>query len=113
MPKAKPTPKSEIIHDWNAVSPRAKPPHAFDVLDETLRDGVQSPSVTDPELEDKLALVDLMESLGVGAVNIGLPGAGRLAFDDVVALAKFIKKNKLKIEPNCAARTVTQDLAPI
>ncbi len=103
----------DIIFDWNDVQPQLKPTSPFELLDETLRDGVQSPSVTDPSLEDKLELVELMEDVGVRAVNIGLPGAGKRAFDDVVALAKHIQKKKLKLAPNCAARTVTADIKPV
>src|SRR4051812_25035614 len=97
--------ESEIIFDWNEREPAAKPGQAFDFNDETLRDGVQSPSVTDPSLEDKLELVELMDSIGVRAVDIGLPGAGKRAYEDVVALARHIATKKLRLEPNCAART--------
>ncbi len=105
--------EQDIIFDWNEVQPQKRPVQPFELLDETLRDGVQSPSVTDPSLEDKLELLELMQDIGVRAVNIGLPGAGRRAFDDVVALAKHIQKKKLKLQPNCAARTVVADIAPV
>ena len=105
--------REKIIHDWNAGACRPRPAHAFDLNDETLRDGVQSPSVVDPPLEDKLELLSLMASLGIGAADIGLPGAGTRAFADVVAQAKFIRERKLPIEPNCAARTVIADIKPI
>jgi 2-isopropylmalate synthase len=111
MPR-KPRSTSEIIYDWNVLR-EPKPEQPFDLLDETLRDGVQSPSVTDPTLEDKLELLTLMQSLGIRAVNIGLPGAGKRAFDDVVAQARFIQKKRLKLQPCCAARTVVADLAPV
>jgi 2-isopropylmalate synthase len=102
-----------IIFDWNEIEARPKPAHAFDLNDETLRDGVQSPSVVDPSIEDKLELLSLMDSLGIGSVNLGLPGAGKRAFDDVVAQAKYLSKQKLKLKPNCAARTVIADIAPV
>ncbi len=102
-----------IIFDWNEIEARPKPEHAFDLNDETLRDGVQSPSVVDPSIEDKFELLTLMDSVGIRSVNIGLPGAGKRAFDDVVAQAKYIGKHKLKLMPNCAARTVMADIAPV
>lgn len=105
--------RDQIIHDWNLDRPRPKPAHAFDLNDETLRDGVQSPSVVDPGIEQKLELLGLMSELGIRAVDIGLPGAGKRAFDDVVAQAKFIQKQKLKLLPNCAARTVLADIKPV
>ena len=102
-----------IIFDWNEIEARPKPVHAFDLNDETLRDGVQSPSVVDPSIEDKLQLLSLMDSLGIASVNLGLPGAGKRAFDDVVAQAKYLGKKKLKLLPNCAARTVLADITPV
>jgi len=105
--------KDEVIFDWNVSQSPPKPSQHFDLDDETLRDGVQSPSVADPSLEDKLELLELMESLGVGAVDIGLPGASKRAFEHVVAQARHIQKKKLKLEPNCAARTVVADIRPI
>ncbi len=105
--------REEIVFDWNELQSAPRPVQPFDLNDETLRDGVQSPSVVDPRIEDKLKLVELMDSLGIGAANIGLPGAGKRAFDDVVALARHIQKKKLNIVPNCAARTVIADIAPV
>jgi 2-isopropylmalate synthase len=103
----------ELIYDWNQVSARPRPAHAFDLLDETLRDGLQSPSVTDPTLEEKLELLELMSGVGIRAVNVGLPGAGPRALEDVVALCRYIRQRKLPIAPNAAARTVIQDIRPV
>ena len=102
-----------IIHDWNLIRPPAKPSQPFDLNDETLRDGLQSPSVSDPKLEDKLELLELMQGVGVRAADIGLPGAGKRAFQDVVAQARHIQRKRLKVEPNCAARTVIADIKPV
>jgi isopropylmalate/homocitrate/citramalate synthase len=101
-----------LIHDWNKISQRAPFP-AVELFDETLRDGLQSPSVKDPSITDKQALVRLMNKLGISAVNIGLPGAGKRASDDVLALARMIRDEKLAIKPACAARTVVKDIEPI
>jgi 2-isopropylmalate synthase len=103
----------DVIHDWNLAAPRPKPSHAFDLNDESLRDGVQSPSVTDPSLDDKLELLELMAAVGIRAVDIGLPGAGKRAFDDVVAAARHILRKKLPLSPNCAARTTLADVRPV
>jgi 2-isopropylmalate synthase len=103
----------DIVFDWNQNQSAPRPAQPFDFDDESLRDGVQSPSVTDPPLADKLELVELMESIGIRSVDIGLPGAGKRAFDDVVALARHIASRKLKLEPNCAARTVVSDIQPV
>jgi len=100
-------------HDWNQAEPEPVPAQPFELNDETLRDGVQSPSVTDPSLADKIELLELMESLGIRSVNIGLPAASPRAFDNVVALARHIQSRRLALEPNAAARTVVADIRPI
>ena len=67
----------ELIYDWNTRSPSFQwELSRVELNDETLRDGLQSPSVTDPSIEDKKALLHLMADLGIAAANIGLPGAG-------------------------------------
>jgi len=103
----------ELIYDWNLVElPDAKiGPVEFD--DETLRDGIQSPSVKAPTIEEKIQILHLMADLGIQSADIGLPGAGPKVKEDVIALASEIAKHKLPIEPNCAARTVAVDIDPI
>jgi 2-isopropylmalate synthase len=105
--------QAKVIHDWNLAYPVSLPGQPFELNDETLRDGVQSPSVSNPSLEDKLELLVLMQSIGVRCVDIGLPGAGKRAFDDVVSQARYIQKKKLRLIPNCAARTVLADIKPV
>lgn len=106
---------SELIHDWNAAGRSAghRPSSRVELNDETLRDGLQSPSVRDPSVEDKAALLRLMVELGIAAADIGLPGAGPRAAADVAALARTIAEERLSIAPNCAARTVRADIEPI
>jgi 2-isopropylmalate synthase len=103
----------DLIYDWNLHDGAWKPGKAIDFDDETLRDGLQSPSVTDPPIEDKIRILHYMRQLGIQSANIGLPGAGPRAKADVLALAKEIARNKLPIFPNCAARTVEADIIPI
>src|SRR3989440_6776224 len=106
----------ELIYDWN----RAGGASSFDwtnarvdLNDETLRDGLQSPSVHDPALDVKQRLLHLMADLGIVAADIGLPGAGPRVVEQVRALAREIRDAKLPIAPNCAARTVIADIEPI
>jgi 2-isopropylmalate synthase len=104
----------ELIHDWNRVGASFDWSTArVDLNDETLRDGLQSPSVKDPSLEVKRRLLHLMADLGIVAADIGLPGAGPRAVEQVRALAKEIRDSKLPIAPNCAARTVIADVEPV
>jgi 2-isopropylmalate synthase len=105
---------SEYIYDWNrASSPAIAPGTRVLLNDETLRDGLQNPSVYDPTIEEKIEILHLMESLGIDSLNIGLPGAGPRAAAHTEALAREIANNHMKIRPNCAARTVEADIRPI
>jgi 2-isopropylmalate synthase len=104
----------ELIYDWNTAE-GFELPRDRDVLldDETLRDGLQNPSVHDPSIAEKIGILHLMEDLGIDSVNIGLPGAGPRAFADTEALAREIVGARMKIRPNCAARTHRNDILPI
>jgi 2-isopropylmalate synthase len=107
-------PDQELIYEWNTVSgPEIPPGRTIQLNDETLRDGLQNPSVHDPSIEEKFRILHLMEDLGIEAVNIGLPGAGPRAYADVEALAREIVNSRMKIRPNCAARTHENDIRPI
>ncbi len=104
----------ELIYDWNTVRGLQMPRGRKIMLDdETLRDGLQNPSVEDPTIEEKIEILHLMEGLGIDSVNIGLPGAGPRTYADTEALAREIARAKLKIRPNCAARTHENDIRPI
>jgi len=93
--------RQKLVYDWNLIG-ESEPLTDKRVLldDETLRDGLQSPTVSDPAIEDKIQLLHLMEELGIQMLDIGLPGAGPRAYADTLA-------------PNCAARTAIQDIEPI
>ncbi len=107
--------ESDLIHDWNRagddewVPARGK----VELNDETLRDGLQSPSVRTPSLEVKVELLHLMAGLGIDSVNIGLPGAGSHVVRDVERLAREIVGERLPLVANCAARTLAADIQPI
>ena len=104
----------ELIYDWNLAGDVPIPP-GTEVLvnDETLRDGLQNPSIHDPVIEEKIQILHLMEALGIDSVNIGLPGAGPRAAQHVESLAREIVSKRLRIKPNCAARTLEADIIPI
>ncbi len=106
--------QSDLIYDWNDHEGRFDWPAArVELNDETLRDGLQSPSVRDPSPEAKLELLHLMAELGIASLDIGLPGAGPRQVDQVRALAREIVRARLPLSPNCAARTVVKDVEPI
>src|SRR5580700_10825911 len=84
-----PMTQSELIYDWNTAGPiQFDPSRKVTLNDETLRDGLQSPSVVDPTIEEKVEILHLMDALGIEAANIGLPGAGPRAYADAEALAR-------------------------
>jgi len=105
---------SDLIYDWNKNHPPGmKPPGPILLNDESLRDGLQSPSVRDPSIPEKIEILHLMEALGINSLDLGLPGAGLRAVDAVTALAREIVAHKMKIQANCAARTHENDVRPI
>ena len=105
---------SDLIYDWNKnFPPGLKPPGPVLLNDETLRDGLQSPSVRDPSIAEKIEILHLMDALGIHSLDLGLPGAGVRAVDAVTALAREIVSHKMKIRANCAARTHENDIRPI
>ena len=106
-------PGEELIHDWNREVPFERPAHRLEFNDETLRDGLQSPSVHSPPIDRKVEILHEMAALGIHAVNLGLPGAGPHAVKDVTVLAREIAAGRVKIDANCAARTLEADIAPI
>src|SRR5438045_6589464 len=105
---------SDLIYDWNqALSTDFLPKRPVLLNDETLRDGLQSPSVRDPSIEEKIRILHLMEALGINSLDLGLPGAGQRAFEHVEALAREIVSQRMKVRANCAARTHENDIRPI
>lgn len=106
--------QTDWIYDWNLAGHVPIPAGTrVMVNDETLRDGLQNPSIHDPTIDEKIELLHLMEVLGIDSLNIGLPGAGPRAAEHVEALAREIARCRMKIRPNCAARTVEADIRPI
>jgi 2-isopropylmalate synthase len=100
-----------LIYDWNHDAAGARPVAMLD--DETLRDGLQSASVRNPTIDEKIAILHRMNALGIDTADIGLPGAGPHVARDVERLAKAIGEGKLAIRANCAARTMVADIKPI
>ncbi len=104
----------QLIYDWNVAGEKAaRPPRKIEFDDETLRDGLQSPSVTDPSIDDKLRILHFMNSVGIDNADIGLPGAGPHVQKTVERLAREIVENKLSVYPSAAGRTHENDIKPI
>jgi 2-isopropylmalate synthase len=104
----------QLIYDWNLeAGDLVQPPQPVEFDDETLRDGLQSPSVRDPSIDQKIEILHHMNALGIHTANIGLPGAGPRAVADVERLAREIRDGRLHIGANCAARTHKNDIDPV
>lgn len=107
-------PDDQLFYDWNHVGFAGPLTHSrIELLDESLRDGIQSPSVMDPDIQDKRQILRLMDKLGIHVADIGLPGAGRRATEDVMHLCETIRDEGLAIRASCAARTHPNDIRPI
>lgn len=104
---------AELIHDWNVQDGSFRPARPLQFDDETLRDGLQSPAVSDPSLDKKIELLEWMDKLGIHTANLGLPGAGGRPRQDILSMAQHIVRNKLKIGANVACRTVVTDIEPV
>ena len=105
---------NKLIHDWNdPEGGEGRPAGPLMLDDETLRDGLQSPSVIDPPIDAKKRILHLIDALGIETANVGLPGAGPRAETDAEALCAEIASSRLRVRPNCAARTMIRDIEPI
>ncbi|HKY33693.1 MAG TPA: LeuA family protein [Candidatus Polarisedimenticolia bacterium] len=105
--------RDELIHDWNLSGEAFTPSRPVELDDETLRDGLQGPSVTDPPIGTKIEILHAMDALGIDTADVGLPGAGPRAVEDVTALCREIARARLSLRANCAARTMVRDVEPI
>ncbi|MCA9539514.1 MAG: 2-isopropylmalate synthase [Myxococcales bacterium] len=105
--------EAELIYNWNLKGRRGAVAPEVQFYDETLRDGIQGPSISDPPIGVKLRILEQEEALGIHAIDLGLPGAGPRAVEDVTALARHLVGNNMKIRPSCAARTHVNDIRPI
>ena len=105
--------EEDVIYDWNKVESRGPITDKKVILfDETLRDGIQSPSAIDPTTEQKIDFLHLADALGIQHLNVGLPGAGKRQHDDVVRMVTEVRDQKLKIQLAVACRTVVKDIEP-
>jgi isopropylmalate/homocitrate/citramalate synthase len=107
-----------LIYDWNTIEydiQRNPANHPHDVWfdDETLRDGLQSPSARNPTIEEKIELLTYMERLGLQKVDLGLPGAGPFHREHISAMLSHINENSFNIRPGAAVRTLMGDIEPL
>ena len=107
-----------LIYDWNTIDYEfnrnpSNHPHGVWFDDETLRDGLQSPSARNPSIPEKIELLSYMEKLGIQKVDLGLPGAGPFHLEHIDALISHIISNDYQIKPGAAVRTLMNDIEPL
>tara|TARA_B100000900_G_scaffold382903_2_gene370423 strand:+ start:1938 stop:3191 length:1254 start_codon:yes stop_codon:yes gene_type:complete len=110
--------ENDLIFDWNSIDydiKRNPSNHPHDVWfdDETLRDGLQSPSARNPSIKEKIELIDCMEKLGIQKVDLGLPGAGPFHVDHIDSMLTHMTERSYELRPGCAVRTVIDDIKPL
>ena len=110
--------ESDLVYDWNLINydfkrDNSNHPHGVWFDDETLRDGLQSPSARNPTIEEKVELLNFMEKLGIQKVDLGLPGAGPFHVGHIDSRLNEIRENDFQIRPGCAVRTVVCDIEPL
>ena len=110
--------EQNLIYDWNTVDyeysrDASNHPHGVWFDDETLRDGLQSPSALNPSIEQKIELLTFMENLGIQKVDLGLPGAGPFHLNHIDAMLSHIGENDFQIRPGAAVRTLMNDIEPL
>jgi isopropylmalate/homocitrate/citramalate synthase len=110
--------EKNLIYDWNLVDyeysrDASNHPHGVWFDDETLRDGLQSPSALNPTIEQKIELLDFMEKLSIQKVDLGLPGAGPFHINHIDKMMSHIVENNYKIRPGAAVRTLMGDIEPL
>ena len=108
----------DLIYDWNDIDysidrDESHHPHELWFDDETLRDGLQSPSARNPTIQQKIELIDYMEKLGIQKVDLGLPGAGPFHIDHIDSMLNHMGENGYNLRPGCAVRTVVSDIEPL
>ncbi|MBJ28474.1 MAG: 2-isopropylmalate synthase [Euryarchaeota archaeon] len=107
-----------LIYDWNEIGysidrKDGHHPHELWFDDETLRDGLQSPSARNPKIEQKIELIDYMERLGIQKVDLGLPGAGPYHVDHIDSMLHHMGEHGYELRPGCAVRTLVSDIEPL
>ena len=110
--------ESALIYDWNTIEydisrNSNNHPHGVWFDDETLRDGLQSPSARNPTISQKIELLTYMEKLGIQKVDLGLPGAGPFHIEHIDAMLSHITENDFAIRPGAAVRTLMSDIQPL
>ena len=116
--EVRPMNPNKLIYDWNVIDYEinrnpANHPHEVWFDDETLRDGLQSPSARNPSIEQKIELLSYMERLGIQKVDLGLPGAGPFHREHISAMLSHISEHDYQIRPGAAVRTLMHDIEPL
>ena len=96
---------NSLVYYWNDLDHKGKNNRCYlkkdkklELHDETLRDGLQSPSVKTPEINEKIKMLAYMNNLGIDSACIGFPAASEKIKSDVYQLAKEVINGQLNIK---------------
>ncbi|MEU6460056.1 LeuA family protein [Streptomyces sp. NPDC047065] len=109
----------DVWFSWNDMEadadPAAEAHLAYTGLffDETLRDGLQAPNVTNPGRDQKLRLVDHMVRSGIRAADLGFPGSDPSAARECLDLARHVAAARHPLSVGYAGRTHPADVHAI
>jgi 2-isopropylmalate synthase len=105
-----------MLFNWNSVpadpEPQAGSPKGS-FFDETLRDGIQAPTITAPSLEQKVQIVDHMMAAGIRSADLGFPSSGPVAARECLELARYVAARGHPMSVAYAGRTHPSDIRPI
>lgn len=101
-----------LLHDWNGAE-RTTQECPAELLDDTLRDGLQNAAVRQPSAPERAELLHLMPPIGIQAVNLGLPGSSALAFEGALRLCREVADQRLPLAMAVAGRTLEHDMRAI
>jgi 2-isopropylmalate synthase len=101
------------VRDGGAIVHFGPGARGVQVVDETLRDGLQNASGVNPPVAYKVDLLHAMAKVGVDVVSVGLPAAGARHAEDCHLLCKEILDARLPLRATAAARTVVADVQGI
>jgi hypothetical protein len=94
-----------LLYPWNEINYKGEDTRRIlkrrvknlELDDETLRDGLQSPSVRVPSIDEKLKILHYMNDLGIHIADVGLPAAGESVQRDCLRLCQEAADGRMNL----------------
>ena len=100
---------NKLVYDWNQSEGN---PKVVSLCDETLRDGLEGGVNRLPSLDEKLELLSLAHSSGIGDVMVGFPGQ-EIAYREALEICKGVSAKGLNTRLGLLGRMVEADIEAI